>query len=154
MTRFNLTALGLSIALVACGPRANPALCDLAQHRQTYAGRTVTVEGVLIVSAHGSVVTDPQCGAGIGIRWFRQDPSMRQLHSVAMQSLAKTMLVRVRLTGRIRLADRPSIINERAWELDLIKAHVLEARAISDRDNDRFETWLDGPSKGSFQPTS
>ena len=134
---------------------ANPTLCELARNREAYAGRAVTVEGILLASRHDSVVVDPRCGWGIGISWFEEDvPWMREFDAVAERPLDETMMARVRVTGVVRRESQPSWPGlPRAWILKLAKAEVLEAYPISDSDYDRFLEWRDGPSKGPFQPS-
>ena len=146
-------ALVVSFALSSCKPRVNPALCELAAHRETYANQAVTVEGVLLVTRHGTVISDPQCGAGIAISWRKQDRNLRQLSAMATRSLAKTMLVRVRVGGKVKEVDHFGMVTGGAWIIDLFDARILEAYPISDRDQASFQKWSEGPSAGPFQPT-
>src|SRR4051812_3626923 len=54
-----LCCLALVVALVGCSSVPHdPTLCELTGNSSAFRGRTVTVEGTLLVSKHGSAVTD------------------------------------------------------------------------------------------------
>jgi hypothetical protein len=151
-----LVSIALALTIGSCGgAKRNPPLCELAQNRDAYGGRTVTVTGVLMVSHHGSVIVDPQCGLGIGISWFEEDvPRMKEFDSVAMRSMGQNMAVTVHVTGIVQREKRGSFGLPPAWIIRLTKADVVEARPVTDDEHKRFLDWLDGPHKEPFRAAS
>lgn len=148
--------LTIPLALAACSsalpPR--PTLCQLAEHRADYAGQRLTVEGHLLVSRHGSTVSDPRCGFGVGITWsVDANPGLRALHTIADQSQTQPMMIRVRVTGEMRQDRHHEMEGERPWFLDLTDAQVLSAQPLAPADAARYLTWLEGPSPAPFQPS-
>ena len=159
-----LSTIGMKLAqsifaapwlLTACAsaPMKNPTLCQLAENREAYAGRSLTVEGFLLVSRLGTVVSDPTCGLCIGISWNDNAPQMRAHNAAIDRSQWESMMARVRVTGEVKLGDGNSLIDGPAWELDLTVAEVLSARQLPEEDAIRYLDWLDGPSEGPFQPS-
>jgi hypothetical protein len=148
-----LVPIALVLTVGACvGAKPNPSLCELAQNRDAYGGRTVTVDGVLMVSFHGAVIVDPQCGLGIGITWFAEDvPQMREFASAAKRAMGQNMMVRAHVTGVVQKEKRGSLGLPPAWTVRLTKADVLEARPVTDEEHKRFLDWLDGPHKEPFR---
>lgn len=152
--RLHVVHIGLALALIGCvPPKPNPSLCELAHNREAYAGRAVTVEGVLLVSRHGSVVIDPQCGWGIGISWYDDDvPWIREFDAMVARSFEQDMMVRARVTGIVRRETQGSFGLPPAWIIKLAKADVLEAYPVSEAEHERFLDWLDGPHDEPFRP--
>lgn len=147
--------IGVALALVACSRQAPvewPTLCQLGEAREAYAGRTLTVEGYLLVSAHGSVVTDPRCGYGIGVTWTAgTSPQLRAFDALAGRMLAlEPWIARVRVTGVMR-QDEHGEFAGRAWRLRLTAAEILSQRRLAPKDEDRYMSWLEGPSPAPFQ---
>jgi len=143
-------------ALCSCGlpSKPNPALCELAPNREEYAGQKVTVEGILLVSYHGSVVVEPRCDMGIGIEWFDDDlPWMREFDAIAERSQTETMMARVRATGIVKQKPHPDMTGGRPWYLDLTAAKVVEAYPIAKAHEGRFERWRSGLSPEPFRPS-
>lgn len=151
-----LLPLIVTLAFTGCasGPKAPPTLCQLAEAREAYAGQRLTVEGYLLVGGHGSTVSDPRCGYGVGIAWYRDEPpSMRAFAAVARRSQWEPMMVRVRVTGEMKREREPGPAGERTWYLDLSAAEVLSARPLPDVDRERYLIWLEGPSPAPFRPS-
>lgn len=141
------------LALVGCvSPKRDPTLCELSANREAYAGRAVTVEGILFVAYHGSVIVDPRCGLGIGISWFEADlPWMREFDALTKRSGDEPLMATVRVTGIIERGKDTDLVGGRPWYLDLAKADVLEAYPVSEGEWDRFLDWLGGPHKEPFR---
>lgn len=154
MRRLQVVHLGLALALLGCvQSRPNPTLCELTRNRDAYAGRAVTVEGVLLVSRHGSVLIDPQCGWGIGISWYEEDvPWMREFDAAVDRSFQQDMIVRARVTGIVRREAHGLFGLPPAWILRLAEADVLEARSVSKSEHERFLDWLEEPGQEPFRP--
>ena len=124
--------LGIGAAVVACSSAssANPTLCELAQNREAYAGRTLTVEGRLLVSRHGSAIEDPRCDDGIRMEWFEGEaPGFRELNAVAEHAQTERLEVILRVTGVMMRAGRSELVNEPYWYLRLRTAQVLSVEA-------------------------
>lgn len=142
------------MAATACAapPPERPTLCQFAATREAYAGRTLTVEGYLLVSRDGSALTDPSCATGVGIAWRSEDdPRLRALNDVAHQMRTlEPWMVRVRVTGVVEQADGPL---GPFWQLRLAAADVLSAKRLPDQDRERFQRWLQGPSPAPFRPS-
>ena len=155
MRNVYLVHIAFMLAIVGCAPSSpDPTLCELAHDRDVYAGRAVTVEGLLLVSRHGSVLVDPGCGSGIGISWFEEDvPQMREFDALAERSFQQDMMVKARVTGRVVRGTAGSFGLPPVWILRLAKAEVLEAYPVSQAEHERFLAWLDGPHKEPFRPT-
>ena len=153
----------LVLLLTACTPRApapvtveRPTLCQLAAAREAYAGRTLTVEGYLLVSYHGSAIIDPRCGHGVGIKWSRADgPRLQPLTDIAdrMRNLEPgPWLVRIRITGVMQQDEHEGFAG-RPWQVRLDAAEVLSARQLPPEDETRFNRWREGPSAEPFRPS-
>jgi hypothetical protein len=128
-------------------------LCQLAENREAYAGESVTIEGYLLASQHGTVVSDPQCGYGIGLSWFEDDlPRLKKLESAAHRAKDGNVMARVRVTGEIKRDAIPGMAGEKAWRLDVAAADVLAERPLSPEDVERYLIWLEGPSSEPFRP--
>jgi hypothetical protein len=140
------------LASCAPAPVGAPTLCQLAEAREDYVGQTVTVEGFLLVSDHGSVVTDPRCGYGMGITGEHGDLlRMKGLDAVAKQLTEEPIMVRVRVTGEVRQDRAESMIGGKGWHLDLVAADVLSAERIAQKDAHRYLRWLEGPSPEPYR---
>lgn len=136
---------------VPAGPQARR-VCDVARHREDYAGWTLVLEGYLLASGHGSVVIDPQCGEGVAISWRDRDGRISAFTATAMAAQAEPMMVRIKVTGQMRHDGHSGMIDEPFWVLHLSDAQVLSARRLPWSDAERYMTWLDGPSPGPFRP--
>ena len=123
-----LPVLGLTSAFVGCSAleSKNPTLCELAAKRSAYAGRTLTVEGMLFITRHGSMVVDPGCDQGVPIEWY-EDDGLHELSEIAERAQAKPRTIRVRVTGEMQRASRSQFLNEPYWYLRLRSAQVLGA---------------------------
>jgi hypothetical protein len=130
-----------------------PTLCQLAEHRADYAGRVLTVEGFLLVSRHGSTVSDPRCGYGMAVAWRRgTTPGLSRLSAMAEQFETEGPMVVVRVTGEVKQDQFHSLGGEHPWFLDLSDARILRVQPLVEADRDRYLTWLEGPSPEPFQP--
>lgn len=131
-----------------------PTLCQLAEHRADYAGRVLTVEGYLLPSQHGTSVTDPRCGYGMGVTWNRGGtPGLNRLSGLIYRYRAEEMMLMVQVTGEMRLDRSRSLGGEHPWILDLSDARILRTQPIAEADRDRYLTWLEGPSAEPFRPS-
>jgi hypothetical protein len=151
-----LLLAGAAAAVAACSETrgGSPPLCELAEAREDHAGRTLTIEGYLLVGRHVSVVTEPRCGLGIAIVWFDDDAAaMPEFARVATESQEGDVMARVRVTGRTVQERGPGFAGERAWQLELSAAEVLNAQRIPDADRERYVRWLSGPSPEPFVPS-
>ena len=121
-----LRLLGLACALVGCSSATteDPTLCELSVNRGAYAGRTVTVEGLLLVSRHGSLLEDVNCDGGIPIEWYEGD-GLHELDAAVGRDLNQPPRTKVRVTGEMRRAARSAFLNEPYWYLRLQSADVL-----------------------------
>ena len=126
LTLVHLCALALSLLACSSTPQ-NPTLCELAADMDSFANRTVTVEGTLLVSKHGSAVTDASCGKGIAISWNAPNEALRELNDAVdrAQDLPDRQLPKVRVTGQMRRVPRSPMLDEPYWELRLSSAQVL-----------------------------
>jgi hypothetical protein len=148
------TLLPLGSCARPAPPYENPTLCQLAEHREAYADRLVEVEGELLSSRHGSVVSDPRCGYGVGISWWESDvPRMQEFDRIARRADGEPIRARVRVQGVMRQDENVGMSGERAWSLHLSQAHVLRAVRLSEDDWRRYLAWYDGPSSEPFRPT-
>jgi hypothetical protein len=144
---------GLTLTLIGCAqPAPNPTICQLARNRDLYAGQTVTVEGLLLVSHHGSALIGSDCGEGIGLSWFAEDvPGMRDFDAAAARSLQRRTLVRARVTGKVKREEHGQFGLPPALTLSLASADVLEERPISELEHKRFLDWIGGPHHEPFK---
>lgn len=150
-----LLSLLASAGLIACAPSdAAPTLCELAEARERYADQTVTVEGYLIASGHGNSISDPRCGYGVGLTWHQEDvPRLRHLDAIANRAQREPLMVRLKVSGRMKQDDANNMLGVRAWRLALFEAEVLSAQRLSEADAHRYLTWLEGPSPEPFRPS-
>lgn len=127
-----------SIAAVVSGcaqpAGLSPSLCQIAATPHAFRGDTLTVEGVLLVSYHGSVIRDPACEAGVRIEWRGRGGGLAKLDDVVERELglppvART--VRIRVTGELRRATTPDMLGLRGWVIDLHSAEVLSDRTTT-----------------------
>jgi hypothetical protein len=131
-----------------------PNLCQLAEHRADYAGRVLNVEGYFLASQHGSSVTDPRCGYGMGVTWGHvASPGLNRLTDLAYRYQGYEIMILVQVTGEVRLDRSRSMGGEHPWILDLADARIVRTQPIADADRDRYLTWLEGPSPEPFRPS-
>ncbi|TMJ20064.1 MAG: hypothetical protein E6G92_10005 [Alphaproteobacteria bacterium] len=131
-----------------------PTLCQLAEHRSDYAGRTLMIEGYFLASQHGSSVGDPRCGYGIGVTWRGgRTPGLRRLGDLGERFRSEGMMILVRVTGEAKQDRSASLGGEQPWLLDLSDAPILRAQPIAEADEERYLSWLEGPSPSPFQPS-
>jgi hypothetical protein len=90
----------------------------------------LTVTGELLVSYHGSVVTDPTCNRGIAVEWFEEDvPRMRAFDAAAERLRnSESESLTVRATGTMKRAPARDLTPEPYWYLRLSSAQVLSER--------------------------
>ncbi len=119
--------LGLAAGLIGCSSAPkDPTLCELAANRSAFAGRTITVEGTLLVSKHGNAVEDEACGKGIPVSWEGSDQNLRELSAVvAHRAPVQRGTAKVRVTGQMRQVSKSAFLNEPYWELRLSSAQML-----------------------------
>lgn len=134
VTRTYVLIVGAVPALHACSASspAQLSLCEVAANRPSYAGKTLTVEGSLLASKHGSAVVDLTCDKGIPIKWESDEPQLRELTAVGERSLAEPMTVTIRVTGKMKRAPRSAMLNEPYWYLALNGAQVLKAEPTNE----------------------
>jgi hypothetical protein len=146
----------LACGLLTCGqtPDANPTLCQLAEAREKYARQTVTVEGYLLVSRHGSVLTDPSCGYGVGLTWYEDDAvRLKDVAAVASRFSREPLMVRVKASGQMQQDATPNMVGTRSWNLAPATAEVLSVHPLPEQDVERYLRWLEGPSPEPFRPS-
>jgi hypothetical protein len=139
--------------LAGCTPAtAEPSLCELSQTRENYAGRSLTIEGVLLASRHGHALIDPSCGRGIGIEWTAHDvPRMSEFNAAVERSLepGQDMMATARVTGTVTRSNRSSFgMPTTTWVLKLTDADVLESSGV---EQTKFLDWLNSPRDEPFR---
>ena len=130
-----------------------PNLCQVAERTYAYAGRTLSLEGFLRVSWHGSSLNDPGCGRGMAVSWSDDVPAFRELDAVADRAVWDTLMVKIRVTGQVRREQERERLGLRVWQLDIATAEVLSMEPIPASDGQRYSDWLDGLAADSFQPS-
>lgn len=136
MGRFLLAFGGIAATLGGCAPPggAQPSLCEIAATPQAFRGRSLTAEGVLLVSRHGSMITDAACEAGVAIQWRGGQGGLATLNDVVERELALPAVsrtVRLRVTGEMKQAATPDRTGAPGWFLDLRSADILSDRAAA-----------------------
>ena len=122
-----LCCLTLIAALLGCSPVSNnPTLCELASNRSAFADQTVTVEGTLLVSKHGTTVEDASCDNGIPISWRANSPALREITEIAERGIVERHTVKVRMTGQMKLVQGSSFLNEPYWQLQVTSGQLLQ----------------------------
>jgi hypothetical protein len=121
-----LLCLTLTAALQGCSSASsNPTLCDLASNRSAFADQTVTVEGTLLVSKHGSTVEDASCDNGIPISWRDDSPALREITEIAEGGNVERHTVKVRMTGQMKRVQGSGFLNEPFWQLRVTSGQLL-----------------------------
>ena len=143
-------ALLLSFAVLsACPLKPTPvALCALADKPPDLDGRTVSTEGFLLVSQHGSAIMDPTCGRGVVVTWYDTSQLKSLTEIVARYRREGVMLVKLRVIGTM---EAKQYKEGPGGHLTLTQAQVLAAESLPEADKDRFITWLDIPSSAPFR---
>jgi hypothetical protein len=123
--------------LVACAPapRFATSICQVAAAPHAFRGRTLTVEGVLLASRHGIVITDPVCEAGVAIEWRGDAPGLRDLDDLVERALSYPPVrrtVRIRVTGEMKRESNRNWVGLQGWFLDLSSAEVLSSSAVGE----------------------
>lgn len=132
-----LLALGSFAAMAgSCAQPAggSPSLCRIAESPHAFRGMALTVEGLLLVSRHGSVLTDAGCERGVAIQWRRSEGGLAKLDDVVERELAPEAVpraVRIRVTGEMKQARTPDWIGLQGWYIDLNGADVLSDSAAT-----------------------
>jgi hypothetical protein len=140
---------------LACSSAADdaPTLCQVAEHTYAYAGRTLSLEGLLYVSRHGSSLSDPRCGRGLSLSWNDGVLALSEFDAVVDRSMWEPLIVRVRVTGRIQREHERGWLGLRVWQFAIADAELLSVDPILDVDVDRYLSWFQGPSPEPFQPS-
>ena len=136
MRRILLSLGSIAATLSGCAQPAgaSPSLCQLAETPHVFHGKTLTVEGVLLISRHGSAITDATCEAGVAIQWRGNERRLAELNDVVERDLTLSGVprtVRIRVTGEMKRATTPDWVGLRGWFLDLNSADVLSDRAAA-----------------------
>ena len=139
--------------LAGCAPTPTdvPTLCQLAQHRGAYAGRRLTVEGHLLSSRHGTVLSDPRCERGIGIEWRDEGRGFAALTEIAQRSQVEPLVVTVRVTGEVKWRPSSMFRNAIDWYLDLESAEGLTVAPLPPGEKARYIETLYGGDPHSNQ---
>jgi hypothetical protein len=125
MGQGKVIALALG-ALAGCSSvSSNPTLCELAADRSAFANQTVTVEGTLLVSRHGSTIEDAACDNGIAIDWRGDNQGLREITEIVEGEVVKRHTIKVRMTGQMKLVQRQAFINEPYWQLQVTSGQLL-----------------------------
>jgi hypothetical protein len=127
MKRSLPSCLALTVALLGCSfVSSNPTLCELASSRGAFADQTVTVEGTLLVSKHGSTVEDASCDNGIPISWRDNSPALREIAEIAERGVVERHTIKVRMTGKMKLVQGSASRNKPYWQLQVTSGQLLQ----------------------------
>jgi hypothetical protein len=119
----------IMVFALAVGCSANeadaPTLCEIAARPQAYADRQLSIEGDLLMSRHGTIVTDARCEGGVVIGWRGETPGLVSLNNFARRwDLDPFLQARVRVTGRM-VRDETPFQGMLGWHLNLIAGEII-----------------------------
>jgi hypothetical protein len=126
MKRTPLYCLGLAAALLGCSSvSSTPTLCELAKNRSAYADQTVTVEGTLLVSRHGTNIEDESCDNGVSVNWRDDSPGLREITNIIEGEVVERNSMRVRMTGQMKLVESSGLVKGPVWQLQVTNGQLL-----------------------------
>ena len=116
-----------------------------------YVGQSLTFEGYVLVSSHGSYMKDPRCGRGVALSWSYHDRRFGALNRVARPADSYLQMVRIRATGEMKQDGHLGQREPRGWSLQLSAVQILSVRSLREEDFERYMAWLEGPSAADFR---
>ena len=127
------------------------------ERREHFNGRTVTIEGHVLVDTHGIHLLEPGCNREFNLDWQDSTPGGRELENLDGRLRAQKIMVIVRATGEVR--DEPvhyangsvNLLGLNGPRIRLARVRILSRQSLSRQEWRRYREWLADPRGDPFE---